>query len=74
MAHLLAAVAMTANLGCGQKGPLVLPDAQRPHKKVGLPKPAASPAPQQAPAQTPGAPAGSPPATGDAKTDPAPPR
>jgi predicted small lipoprotein YifL len=37
-------------LGCGQKGPLVLPDAQHPHKKVGIGKPPASSAPKPAPA------------------------
>lgn len=34
--------------GCGQKGPLVLPDTQRPHKKIAVPKPPASAAPQPA--------------------------
>jgi predicted small lipoprotein YifL len=32
-------------LGCGQKGPLVLPDAQHPHKKIGVGKPPATSAP-----------------------------
>jgi predicted small lipoprotein YifL len=63
--------------GCGQKGPLVLPDAQRAHKKIGVPKPPASAAPP------PAAPAGlpsprstptDPTATGEAKTTPVPPR
>ncbi len=49
-----------AVLGCGQKGPLVLPDAQRPRKQIGIPRaPAAKPAPT-APATpaTPATPAG----------------
>ncbi len=41
---LIAAAAAGTLLGCGQKGPLVLPDAQHPHKKVGIGKSAASPA------------------------------
>jgi predicted small lipoprotein YifL len=44
----LLAVAVLATAlvaGCGQKGPLVLPDAQHPRKKIGIPKPAAAPAP-----------------------------
>jgi predicted small lipoprotein YifL len=49
IACLLAAVALTGTLfACGQKGPLVLPDAQRPHKKIGIPKTPAAPAPQPA--------------------------
>jgi predicted small lipoprotein YifL len=36
---------------CGQKGPLVLPDQQRPHKKIVLPKPPTA-AESQAPAAT----------------------
>jgi predicted small lipoprotein YifL len=54
---LLALAAAAA--ACGQKGPLVLPDAQHPRKKVKLPNapkpPAAAP---QAPAAAPDAPAG----------------
>jgi predicted small lipoprotein YifL len=44
--HLLIAAAAAAGtlLGCGQKGPLVLPDAQHPQKKVGIGKFPASPA------------------------------
>ncbi len=38
-----AAVAVTL-VGCGQKGPLVLPDAQHPHKKIGVGKAPAAPA------------------------------
>jgi predicted small lipoprotein YifL len=41
---LIAAAAAGTLLGCGQKGPLVLPDAQHPQKKVGIGKSAASPA------------------------------
>jgi predicted small lipoprotein YifL len=42
---LLAVILMDA--GCGQKGPLVLPDAQHPRKKMKLPavpKPTSTPA------------------------------
>jgi len=43
--HLLVAAAVAGTLlGCGQKGPLVLPDAQHPHKKIGVGKPPAAPA------------------------------
>jgi predicted small lipoprotein YifL len=43
--HLLIAAAVAGTLlGCGQKGPLVLPDAQHPHKKIGVGKPPATPA------------------------------
>jgi predicted small lipoprotein YifL len=43
--HLLIAAAVAGTLlGCGQKGPLVLPDAQHPHKKIGVGKPPAAPA------------------------------
>jgi predicted small lipoprotein YifL len=41
---LIAAAAAGILLGCGQKGPLVLPDAQHPHKKIGVGKPSAAPA------------------------------
>ena len=42
-ASLTAAVAVACLLAaCGQKGPLVLPDAQHPRKKLGVPKPAAA--------------------------------
>ena len=54
---LLVLLAATAALpACGQKGPLVLPDAQHTHKKVKFPspKPASAPA---APASTPAGPA-----------------
>ena len=47
MLALLAIVALGSLTACGQKGPLVLPDAQRPHKKIGLPKPP-TPAPSPA--------------------------
>lgn len=41
-----AGIGLTALLlACGQKGPLVLPDAQHPHKKLGVPKPATPSAP-----------------------------
>ena len=43
--RLLVAVAVAGTLlSCGQKGPLVLPDAQHPHKKIGVGKPPAAPA------------------------------
>jgi predicted small lipoprotein YifL len=45
-------------LGCGQKGPLVLPDAQHTHKKVKFPSTKTPPATPPAPATAPGAPAG----------------
>jgi len=41
---LVAAAVAGTLLGCGQKGPLVLPDAQHPHKKIGVGKPPAAPA------------------------------
>jgi predicted small lipoprotein YifL len=45
-----AGIGLTALLlACGQKGPLVLPDAQHTHKKLGMPKPA-TPSPSPAPA------------------------
>ena len=44
--HLLVAAAVAGTLlSCGQKGALVLPDAQHPHKKLPVSKPAAVPAP-----------------------------
>jgi len=36
--------------GCGQKGPLVLPDAEHPHKKLKLPAPPKAPAATKSPA------------------------
>jgi predicted small lipoprotein YifL len=66
---ILIAIAAAAT-GCGQKGPLVLPDADHPRKKVKFPvppksgapaspsAPAAPSAPPSAPATAPGAPAG----------------
>jgi predicted small lipoprotein YifL len=46
-------------LGCGQKGPLVLPDAQHTHKKVKFPSPKTPSSAPAAPATAPSAPAGS---------------
>lgn len=46
-----------AVLGCGQKGPLVLPDAQRPHKQIGFPR-APAPKPATTAPTAPAAPAG----------------
>ena len=47
--HLLVAAAVAGTLlSCGQKGPLVLPDAQHPHKKIGVEKPPATPTPPPA--------------------------
>jgi predicted small lipoprotein YifL len=44
--HLLVVVTASGIMsGCGQKGPLVLPDAQRPHKKIVLTKPSPAPVP-----------------------------
>jgi len=51
---LFCLVAMVS--GCGQKGPLVLPDAQHPHKKAKFPAPPKAPAPAKAPAPPPPAP------------------
>jgi predicted small lipoprotein YifL len=70
---LLLALAWAA-AGCGQKGPLVLPDAEHPRKKLkfpaapksGAPAQPADPKPPDAPATAPSAPAGAP-------RDPAPP-
>jgi predicted small lipoprotein YifL len=44
MRLLVAAAVAGTLLGCGQKGPLVLPDAQHPHKKIGVGKSPATPA------------------------------
>jgi len=55
--------------GCGQKGPLVLPDAQHPRKKAKLPAQHSTPAPPPAaptpapPTPAPAAPSGSTPTT-----------
>jgi predicted small lipoprotein YifL len=50
LAFTLAASTLLAS-GCGQKGPLVLPDAQHPHKKPKFPAPKTPSAP---PAPAPG--------------------
>jgi predicted small lipoprotein YifL len=64
-------------MGCGQKGPLVLPDAARPHKKIGIVKPAqhtpspAQPAASGAQSPASGSPApapGTPPSAPDTQT------
>ncbi|HWS70367.1 MAG TPA: lipoprotein [Steroidobacteraceae bacterium] len=71
--RLLVAVAVAgALLGCGQKGPLVLPDAQHPHKKIGVGKPPATPATS---APSGGAPSSSsaPPSSNSPSSDKAPP-
>jgi predicted small lipoprotein YifL len=71
--RLLVAVAVAGTLlGCGQKGPLVLPDAQHPHKKIGVGKPAAAPATS---APSGGAPSSgsSPPPSNSPSSDKAPP-
>jgi predicted small lipoprotein YifL len=63
---LIVAGLLGAMLGCGQKGPLMLPDAQHPHKKIGIGKPAQhAPAPAQpaAPGAQSPAPGAQPPAT-----------
>jgi predicted small lipoprotein YifL len=55
---ILILIACTASaVGCGQKGPLVLPDAEHPRKKVKFPAPPKS----GAPASTPAAPDPAPP-------------
>jgi predicted small lipoprotein YifL len=65
--RLLVAVAVAGTLlGCGQKGPLVLPDAQHPHKKIGVGKPPATPA-TSAPS------GGAPPSSNSPSSDKAPP-
>jgi predicted small lipoprotein YifL len=65
--HLLIAAAVAGTLlGCGQKGPLVLPDAQHPHKKIGVGKPQATPA-TSAPS------GGAPPSSSAPSSDKAPP-
>jgi predicted small lipoprotein YifL len=65
---LMLLAALLTGAGCGQKGPLVLPDAQHPKKKVKLP---AVPAPAATSASPePGAPAG--PASNPAPPDAAP--
>jgi predicted small lipoprotein YifL len=65
--HLLIAASMAGTLlGCGQKGPLVLPDAQHPHKKIGVGKPPATPA-TSAPS------GGAPPSSSSPSSDKAPP-
>jgi predicted small lipoprotein YifL len=66
--RVLLLLALAAAAACGQKGPLVLPDAQHPRKKLKLPavpKPQSmtptapeTPAPPSAPAVAPDAPAG----------------
>jgi predicted small lipoprotein YifL len=67
--RLLVAVAVAGTLlSCGQKGPLVLPDAQHPHKKIGVGKPPAAPAPA-APSRGAPSPGTAPP---PAASDPAP--
>lgn len=55
--YILIALAWAAS-GCGQKGPLVLPDAEHPHKKAKFP---ALPKPPGTPSSTPSPPAGPPP-------------
>jgi predicted small lipoprotein YifL len=62
---ILIALAWAAT-GCGQKGPLVLPDAEHPRKKAkfpaapksGSPSQPATPKPPDTPATAPSAPAG----------------
>jgi len=64
--HLLIAAAVAGTLlGCGQKGPLVLPDAQHPHKKIGVSKPPAASAPSGGnPSSSSAPPSGSSPSSG----------
>jgi predicted small lipoprotein YifL len=49
------AILAASVLGCGQKGPLVLPDAQHTHKKVKFPSPKTPSAAPAAPATAPSA-------------------
>jgi predicted small lipoprotein YifL len=67
---LLIVGALVGMTGCGQKGPLVLPDAQHPpHKKIRSPQSRPTPAPAPAPtATTPPAADQPPPAPGPAQT------
>jgi predicted small lipoprotein YifL len=51
----ILAILAASVLGCGQKGPLVLPDAQHTHKKVKFPSPKTPSAAPAAPATAPGA-------------------
>jgi predicted small lipoprotein YifL len=60
---LFAAGLLSVMMGCGQKGPLVLPDAQRPHKKIGIGKPA-QPTPTPAQPAQPAPPGTQPPTPG----------
>jgi predicted small lipoprotein YifL len=72
--HVLVIFGLAATiLACGQKGPLVLPDAQHPHKKIGIGKPPVPPAPapaSPAPAIAPSGAATAPNATPDDATPP----
>ncbi|MGO9988326.1 MAG: lipoprotein [Steroidobacteraceae bacterium] len=56
--RVLIVLSLTATAwGCGQKGPLVLPDAQHPHKKLTIPAPPKPPAaPASVPSPTPASP------------------
>jgi predicted small lipoprotein YifL len=49
----ILAILAASVLGCGQKGPLVLPDAQHTHKKVKFPSPKTPSAAPAAPASAP---------------------
>jgi predicted small lipoprotein YifL len=70
MRLLVAAAVAGTLLGCGQKGPLVLPDAQHPHKKIGVGKPPTTPATPATP--TTSAPSGGAPSAGKAPPPDAP--
>ncbi len=64
---LIALLSVVAGVGCGQKGPLVLPDAQRPHRRVPVRSPVQPVTPSAAPGgagapSSPAAPADPPPA------------
>jgi predicted small lipoprotein YifL len=65
MLRLLVLLALTAEAvaGCGQKGPLVLPDAQHPRKKVKFPAAPKTAAPAASTETAPSAPAGPAPAS-----------
>jgi len=58
---------------CGQKGPLVLPDQQRPHKKIILPQPRTPPGSQAPASQSPQSPATASPVPAPSAGTPTPP-
>jgi predicted small lipoprotein YifL len=69
---LILALLTLSVLGCGQKGPLVLPDAQHTHKKVKFPSPKTPAGTNTTPAAPESAPATPPGAAPDSSTPPNP--